>query len=420
METAGAGTRADVVVVGAGVVGVSCALELARRGRAVTVLERDRVGAACSSGNAGLLTPSVSVPLPSPGLFPKALGWLFDPASPLYIEPRLDWGLARWILGFLRATTWSRYERGARALVELSIASCASWRELAERGPDRFDYRPTGLLQVYETEASLVAARPKVELVGRLGVPFETWTAEEVREREPALRGPVGGAYFYPGDAHCEPFEAVIALAAEARRAGVEFVEEAEVFGFGGRTERLESAETTRGRFAAEQFVLATGAWSQRLGRRFGLRVPVLGAKGYTVLIPPIETMPRRALQLFDRKLALTPHSTRLRISGTLELVDEDLSITRSRVEAILAGARAALPLPEPLEPLEIWRGLRPTTPDGLPMIGRARGRSNLWLATGHQMTGLKTAPATGRLLAELLTGEAPSFDPGPFRADRY
>jgi len=123
---------------------------------------------------------------------------------------------------------------------------------------------------------------------------------------------------------------------------------------------------------------------------------------------------------LAERKLAINPHADSLRISGTLELVDDDLSITRRRVDAIERAARGMVTLPDPLPPHELWRGLRPCTPDGLPMIGRARGLANVWLATGHQMTGLKTSLGTGRLLAELMHGEPPTFDPAPFRADRY
>lgn len=412
--------RGDVLVVGGGVIGVASAYELARRGAAVTVIERDRIGAACSHGNAGLLTPAVSLPLAAPGLFPKALFWLFDSASPLYIEPRPSLDLVRWLSGFLAATSRRRFERGAAALVELSLRSVEFWAELARRGPERFGFRATGLLQVYESAASFAAGRGRAELVAKLGVPFESWTAAELAAREPALRGPLGGAYFFPNDAHCEPDLAVAALAAEARRSGVRFVEGAEAWRFHRDGGRVTAVETTRGAFRASEVVLATGAWSKRVAAELDVRVPMLGAKGYTLLLPPVPTMPRRALQLADRKIAVTPHDDKLRLSGTLELVDADFSITKSRVASILAGARAALDLPEPIEPMEVWRGLRPTVPDGLPMIGRAKGLANLWLATGHQMTGLKTAPATGRLLAELMTGEKPSLDPAPFRPDRY
>ncbi|HZW08798.1 MAG TPA: FAD-dependent oxidoreductase, partial [Phycisphaerales bacterium] len=126
-----------------------------------------------------------------------------------------------------------------------------------------------------------------------------------------------------------------------------------------------------------------------------------------------------RSIMLAERKIAVNPHAERLRVSGTLELVGEDLSISIRRVEAIARGAREMLAIDEPGE-YELWRGLRPCTPDGMPAIGRASGFTNLWLATGHQMVGLKTAPATGRLLAELMCGERPTFDPGPFRADRF
>ena len=124
-------------------------------------------------------------------------------------------------------------------------------------------------------------------------------------------------------------------------------------------------------------------------------------------------------MYLVERKIAVNPHRDALRIAGTLELVRDDFSINARRVDVILRGAKGMLNIEE-TAPREIWRGLRPCTPDGMPLIGRARGRGDVWLATGHQMAGLKTAPGTGLLLAQLMTGETPRFDPEPFRADRY
>ncbi len=416
--------RFDVAIVGGGVIGVACALELARRGASVVVLERDRIGAACSYGNAGWLTPSLALPLPAPGMVWKATKWLFDPESPFYIQPRLDLGLATWLARFLAATSRPRFARGAAALIELSRWSVDRWEELARSAPERFGFERAGLLAIYEHEAAFAAARVGAELVARCGVRFEAWSADEIRAREPAVIGNQVGGYYFPDDAQCEPYPAVLALAAEARRAGVRLVEGAEVFDLRRTGGRVEALVTTAGEFAAKELVIATGAWSKRFGRLVGLRLPVLGAKGYTLVVPRGASHPRRSLMLAERKLALNPHQDALRISGTLELVDEDLSITARRVGAIVRAARGMVALPDPLPPHELWRGLRPCTPDGLPMIGRARaGRdrlTNVWLATGHQMTGLKTAPGTGRLLAELMGGETPSFDPAPFRADRY
>ena len=421
----------DVAIVGGGVIGVACALELARRGARVVVLERDRIGTACSYGNAGWLTPSLALPLPAPGLVWKASKWLLDPDSPFYIQPRLDPHLASWLLRFLAATSRPRFERGTRALVELCRWSVDRWEELARSGPESFGFERAGLLAIYEHAPALAAAKAGAEMMAVLGVRSELWSAQELREREPAVIGNQVGGYFFPDDAQCEPYPAVTALAAAARRAGASLVESAEVFGLGAAPGagggRITTLTTTAGTFAAKEVVIATGAWSKRFGKLVGLELPVLGAKGYTLIVPRSvepDRHPRRSLMLAERKIALNPHRDALRISGTLELVDEDLSITERRVAAIVTAARGMIALPDPLPPHELWRGLRPCTPDGMPMIGRAKtggGRfANLWLATGHQMTGLKTAPGTGRLLAELMSGETPSFDPAPFRADRY
>lgn len=415
-----AAARCDVAVVGGGVVGVACALELARRGAAVTVLERDRVGHACSYGNAGWLTPALAFPLPAPGMLWTATKWLFDPESPFYIQPRCDLGLATWLARFLAATGEARFERGTAALVELCRWTVDAWAALAAEGRERFGFQRLGLLAIFEHEAAFAAGRANAERVARHGVPFEVWTADELREREPSVHGRQVGAYYYPQDAHCEPYLAVRALAAAAERAGARLVESAEVYdvdrGAGGGF-RLR---TTAGEVAANELVVATGAWSKRFGARLGLRLPVLGAKGYSLVVPRGADHPTRSLMLAERKLAINPHADSLRISGTLELVDEDLSITRRRVDSIVRAARGMIALPDPLPPHELWRGLRPCTPDGMPLIGRARDAAGVWLATGHQMTGLKTALGTGRLLAELMTGEPPTFDPAPFRADRY
>jgi D-amino-acid dehydrogenase len=411
--------KQDVAIIGGGVIGMACAVELARRGVQVTVLERDRVGHGCSYGNAGWLTPSQAVPLADPSMLLKSFKWMFDPDSPLYIQPRLDPGLARWLIEFLLASRKSKFERGAAALVELCRVSVDLWEQLATRSSEPFGFERRGLLAVYENPASLEAARRAVDLVCRSGVRAERWTADEIRDREPAVTGPQVGGYFYPDDAQCEPYLAVKALETDARALGVRVLEGTEVYRIssGGGCRRLT---TTRGEICPGQIVIATGAWSEALGRMLGLRLPVIGAKGYSVVLPPGDPHPRRSIYLVERKIAVNPHRDALRIAGTLELVRDDFSINARRVDVILQGAKAMLNIAEAPARREIWRGLRPCTPDGMPAIGRARGRGDVWLATGHQMAGLKAAPGTGLLLAQLMTGEAPRFDPEPFRADRY
>jgi len=409
----------DVVVIGGGVVGVASAVELARRGATVTVVERDLVGQGCSYGNAGWLTPSQAFPLANPAMLLKSFKWMLDPESPLYIQPRLDPAFLRWLVEFVLASRKAKFERGATALLELCKISTDLWADVAKRSTVDFGFERHGLLAVYEKPGSMESAKGVIDMLAKAGIPAERWTADDVREKEPAIVGKTVGGYFYPDDAHCEPYQAVRALRAEAESLGVTFLEHTEVFDISSDTgpRRLK---TTRGTMTAQQLVVATGPWSEAMGKMLGFRLPVIGAKGYSLVLPPANPHPKRSIYLIERKVAVNPHRDSLRIAGTLELVRNDFSINTRRVDVIVRGAKAMLNIGEAPVAREIWRGLRPCTPDGMPAIGRARGRGDVWLATGHQMTGLKTATGTGLLLAQLMAGETPRFDPEPFRADRY
>lgn len=412
--------KQDIVIIGGGVIGVACARELARRGASVTVVERDEVGHGCSYGNAGWLTPSQAVPLANPSMLLKSFRWMLDPESPLYIQPQLDPAFLRWLIEFVLSSRRAKFERGAAALVELCRVSVDMWEEVAARATTPFGFERHGLLSVYEMPASFEGAHAGIELVMKSGVRAERWTGDEVRDREPAIVGKTVGGYFFPDDAHCEPYLAVKAMATEAAAAGATFMEHTEVFNISSPTSGPRVLRTTRGDITAERVVVATGPWSEQLGQMLGFRLPVIGAKGYSLVLPKAQPHPTRSIYLIERKVAVNPHRDALRIAGTLELVRNDFSINQRRVDVIVRGAKGMLNIGEAPVAREIWRGLRPCTPDGMPVIGRARGRGDVWLATGHQMAGLKTAPGTGMLLAQLMTGETPRFDPEPFRADRY
>lgn len=230
-------------------------------------------------------------------------------------------------------------------------------------------------------------------------------------------------------------------LAHEAQKLGARIISKAEVIDFqlsgnagssgesstgsAGRissrsTRSIASARTTAGVFVADQFVLATGSWSPRIAQTLELRVPVLGGKGYAIITDPLTPNPLRPMMLVEKKVAVTPRNGTLRLAGTLELVNQDETFTTRRVEAIVRGAREFLNVPEQFTYREIWRGLRPCTPDGVPIIGRTARYNNLILATGHQMLGLQSATGTGKLVADLVLGRTPDVDPEPFRATRF
>lgn len=415
------GERAvDVLIVGGGVIGVACALELAKRGVAVRLVERGSVGQGSSYGNAGWLTPCFATPLPAPGTLAKAIRWMADPESPLYIEPRPSPDLVRWLFGFARATSRRAFERGIDALLPLSRHSLDAYEAMAREIPEPFGFAKRGQLVLAQTEAGLAHAVEEGETMARRGLAHRVLDPEALRAMEPAATGPVAGGVYFPESAHVEPLEIVRAMAAEATRRGAEILAGTDVFELVREGDRITAVRTTRGMMPADRVLLATGAWSKPIARSLGLRLPVLGGKGYAVITTSVDPPPKLPIRVVERKIAITPRDGSVRLAGTLELVDGDESISPRRVDAILRGARTVLRLAEHPRIVEVWRGLRPCTPDGLPVIGFASRPSNLFIATGHQMLGLHTAPGTARLAADLLTGASPAFDPAPFRASRF
>jgi D-amino-acid dehydrogenase len=230
----------------------------------------------------------------------------------------------------------------------------------------------------------------------------------------------VAGAIFDPGEAHCDPGRFVQALGELAVEEGVDIRTGVEVLGVRRRGAHIDSLWTTAGDLPTRDVVVAAGVSSVGLARHFGVRLPVESAKGYHVDVEARPGDPELPLWLHESRVVITPLEGRLRLAGTLELTGADNRVDARRVEAIAAAARQAIPHFGDRRTLDVWRGLRPCTPDGLPVIGRVRGINNAVLATGHGMWGLQLAPLTGRLVATVIAGESPDHDVHPLCADRF
>lgn len=413
-------TKADVLIIGGGVIGISCAYYLSLQGVKATVIDKSEPGLGCSYGNAGWITPCFALPLPLPGMLIKSLKWLADPMSPLHIQPKPSLLLFRWMFRFLRSMNWKTAHRSIQALTEISKFSLSEYSRMSQEFGTDFGFSQKGLLLVGLTSEGVQAAAQEQELVGNYGIPGTRLDEAQVKELEPALTGPLTGGVYFPNEAHCEPLAFVRSLAQKAKENGVEIVSGAEVFDFEVGSRKIHSVRTTRGSFYADQFVLATGSWSNAIARTLKIRVPVLGGKGYALIVKPFDPKPQIPLMLIEKKIAVTPRKDSVRLAGTLELVNLDFSINPKRVDSIIAGSQLCMNVPKELEVLELWRGLRPCTPDGVPVIGYSSHFSNLILATGHQMLGLQSAPGTGKLVADLVTRVQPQFDPAPFCAERF
>lgn len=410
-----------VLVIGGGVIGVCAAYYLARDGCAVTLVERGpQVAWGSSYGNSGLIVPSHSVPLAAPGVWWQGLRWMADPESPFYIRPRLDPALLRWLWRFRAHCTEAHVRRALPVLRDLSYRSRALYRELtALTGPD-CAFREDGALTVFRTEAGFARGRHELGVLTRAGVTARTVDAREARELEPRLATTVVGALHWPDDASLVPDRFVTGLARAAEALGVAVRRGTEVLGFRVEGRRLTTVETTRGDLPADQVVLAAGAWTTPLGRLLGLRIPIQAAKGYSLTYRRPADGPRLPLLLGEARVAVTPMGPWLRFGGTLELAGLDLEVNRRRVAAVARAPRQYLEGLDGLELVEIWRGLRPVTPDGLPLLGRPRRYENVIVAAGHATIGMSLGPVTGRVVADLVQAKPPGVDLTLLDPDRF
>ncbi len=407
-----AAMQADVVVVGGGAVGVSCALELARGGARVTLLERGpALASGCSAGNAGLICPSHSTPLANPASLRNGLRWMLRRDSPFFLKPRP--AALPWLARFVSAARADRAERGARLIRALSVPSLELHAELAQRLDTGFTRR--GVLNVYATADSFAAGVREAE---RSGLPFRALPGEEATAAEPALAA-AAGAVHYPEEAHCDPLRFVQAVGRAAAEAGADVRTGVEV----RRLRRLDgrvAVETAEGDWRPQTVVLAAGVWTRPLAAQVGVFCPLEGGKGYHLDLEAAAGDPAIPCWLQEPWAIATPLPGRLRLAGTLELAGLDLSIDPLRVEAIRRGATRGLRGIDGRRVIEVWAGLRPCTPDGLPVIGSPEELPGLVLATGHAMKGLSLAPITAVLVAALVRGEEPAFDLAPFSPDRF
>ena len=413
---------ADIIVVGGGPVGACCALELARSGASVTLLEREPEICPPESGahaNCGLLVPSDATPLAAPGVLGQGLRWMLDSSSPFYIAPRPSPTLARWLWLFRAACSEERALASAPVLRALHVLSARLHDELAAARGEEWRFHHGGELQIFETAQGLAAAEEDVARSRAMGVRVDDVPTDQARRLFPSLRLEPAGAFLFPEDGHLDPMLFTRAAARMAEEAGATVVTGAEALTLEPAPQGVR-AVTTRGSFAAGQVVLAAGAWTPFLTRGLGVRLPVQPAKGYSVDVDRPSDFPELPLYLGDAHVVLTPLGDALRLGSTLELAGWDMRVRPRRIAYLRAGGERAIGLPADGPFRQLWRGPRPVTPDGLPVIGRVPGRDRVILATGHCMLGLSLAPATGRLVTQVASGARPEIDLAPLAVQRF
>ena len=411
---------ARTAIIGAGVIGLALAYELRSRGDEVILVDRRRPGAGSSAGNAGWIVPSMAAPVPAPGLPWTAFKWMANPESPLYIKPRLDPGFLRWLWSFLRACREDDYRAGRAALLSLAGEALSGFDHLRVSGVE-FEMSSAGLLVLGFSDEALDHHLEDTEELARIGyAPARRLSAAEVQEMEPALSADVAGGVLITDDRHVRPESLVAGLAAALIRAGVEMLDNTEIAGFTREGRRIIALHAPGERLEADRFVLTAGAWSGELARRAGFSLPIEAGKGYSITIEQPSLTLNRPLDLIEARAAVTPFEDALRFAGTMEISGVNLRYVQRRAEAIWRNVHRYLCEPVTGSRMRAWVGMRPMTPDGLPVIGRIPGSDNLYVATGHQMLGVTLAPPTATALADLIYGEAVSTSLAPFDPIRF
>jgi D-amino-acid dehydrogenase len=410
-----------VVVVGGGVIGAACAHFLNRSGWQVTILDSGGFGKGCSHANCGFVCPSHVLPLAVPGAAWAGLKALFQRNGPLSIRLGVGPALWWWLFRFARRCNRRDMLEAGHAIQALLNSSRSLYQQIIDEERLDCEWETKGLLFVFSSHAPLEHYADTDKLLSdEFHMPARRLDSLALAALEPALKPGLAGGFLYENDAHLRPDKLMSSWRRALEASGVTILEGRPVSGVGREGGRARAVVTPQGDLTADAFVFALGALTPLLGRHLGCRLPIQPGKGYSITMARPPRCPQRPLIFEEHRVAVTPLRSGYRLGSTMELAGYDNSLNRARLELLKDAARHYLldPVGEPVQ--EEWFGWRPMTYDGKPIIDRSPRLSNVVIAAGHNMLGLSMAPATGKLVAEILDGRAPHVDPAPYRATRF
>jgi D-amino-acid dehydrogenase len=409
-------------ILGGGIIGLSSAYYLNKAGHQVTIIEQSDLKDGCSFGNAGMIVPSHLIPLAAPGMISKGIRWMFNSTSPFYVRPRFNGDLIKWGYHFYRSANKEHVEKSAIALKEISLLSKAMYQQWAKELPFDFDYQERGLLMLYQTKETEHEESETAHFANRHGIEAHILSQTEIQKLEPNVKVKARGGVYFPGDAHISPQALVNQLIPYLKDKGVIFQISTTVEDFVFDSNTINEIKTDQGDFSFDEIVMATGSWSGIISKKLGLTLPMQAGKGYSFTLADVKMNTRIPSIFLEARVAVTPMGNTLRFGGTMEITGVDHRISINRVKGIVDSIpnyypemKVAMPKEE-----EVWHGLRPCSPDGLPYIGRTNQIKNLIIATGHSMMGLSLGPGTGKLISEIVDRKKTSIAVSAFDPERF
>ena len=407
----------STLILGAGPIGLASAFELAKRGESVTVISRSSNVGEAAQVNAGWVVPIMSAPVPAPGALKKSIRWLLDSRSPLKIAPELDPGHISFMFSMLKYSTQKQFINGLSALSEFGRGSLDAFDSYIKQGVE-FEIHRSGVLMAFTSQEELDSHAIEFEGVEKYGLALvKVLSSNEVQSKEPLLSDIVKYGIDCSDQYFVDPTSLISGLKKKCSELGVEFIEESGPVTLISKGSTVQVAVGTRS-ISRDRILVAAGANSRQLLENVGIRIPIRFGKGYCFDFPG-EKRVRNSLYLSGAKVAVTPNEDYLRFAGTMEFGGDGLSISQTRAKGILDSS-ARYFKENIFSNSKPKSGLRPMTPDGLPVIGKLSGASNLYVASGHAMQGVTLAPNTGRVLADLILDKKSATDISSFNPERF
>ncbi len=408
----------NIVVIGAGICGVSAAIWLRRAGHTVTLVDKDAPGAGASFGNAGLIAQWAIVPVNTPDLPKTALKYLINPRSPLFIQWGALPGMVPWLLKYLSNAT----DRGTRHMVDALapiLMDGIDQHHALTKGTSAAKWiASSSYSYVYENRAAFEKDKLSWDFKREAGLEPELIEGPSAREAEPILSPNLSCMAVLKGHGHIlNPGAYIEDLAQVFAEEGGTY-RKAEVRDFTLNEGKIAAVETDQGPMPCDHAVLAAGIWSKPLMRKLGLKVPLQAERGHHLHFKNPSQMPRNPMMLTRGKFAVNPMSSGLRCAGTVELGGIRKGLSQGPLNLIRRESRRAFPDLE-FDDVEEWVGFRPSTPDSLPLIGEI-GQTGVHAAFGHQHIGLTAGPKTGRIVADLISGKRPNIPLEPYAPLRF
>ena len=412
----------NVTIIGGGIIGLCSAYYLQKEGYQVTVIERGNITDGCSFGNMGYMSPSHFIPLASPGIIAEGLKHMLSSSSPFYIKPRLNWDLVQWGYHFWKNCNTRSVEKNIPPLNAILQLSRHLINDMSIEIGNAFDMEKKGCLMMCKQQKTLEHEFHLADAAEKLGLTVERLNAQQVQELEPDVELNVAGAVLFKDDCHFHPGKMMQALLQHLVNNGVQFQLNTTVTGFEKANNIISAVITNKGKFDVDQVVLATGSWLPVVAKMIGIKLLLQPGKGYSYTYGHVEKNIKYPAILVDGRCAITPWGHQLRIGGTMELSGINNKVLIKRMQGIYDAATDFYPgLKIDFPQTEnIWNGLRPVTPDGLPYIGKVPNLTNVIIAGGHAMLGISEGTGTGKLVSEIIGNKKTTIDLAAFSAQRF